>query len=158
VPNRKINNFKDSKRTGAVQGIPAAGLSGCRHVESQPSPQEQAVQKLIRHGVHQAVAAAIVFDQHHPPESVDQAIDNAVIRQAEYRQKGLDRLKPFNRAAYIVGSLNQARREAHVVKPSVLLAKAKALHEQRKAFKPMSDNDFEERRRRCIEGLRRTAS
>jgi biotin operon repressor len=177
VPNRKINNSEDSKRTGAVQGIPAAGLSpSCRPAESPPAvpkprfgdppgvpgaPQErreQAVHRLVGHGVHRTVATAIVFDQHHPPDSVQAAIDNAILRQALHRAKGLDRLKPFNLPGYIVGSLNRARKEAHVVKASTLLEQARARHEQRQAWSPLPADDFEERRRRCIEGLRRAAS
>lgn len=158
VPNRKINNSSDSKRTGAVQKVRPAGLSRCRDAENPDSPQEKAVRRLVRHGVHQAVAAAIAYDQHHPPDSIDQAIDNAIVRQASHRQAGLDRLKPFSVPAYIVGALNQARREAHVVKPSTAFDRAQARHERRKAWTPLPAYDFEERRRRCIEDLRRAAS
>lgn len=159
-PYREAENesSKELKRTGADQEIPSAGLSGSRPVASLPDPQERAVQRLTGHGVHQTVAAAIVYEQHHPPDSIDQAIDNALLRQAQHRQSGSDRLKPFRLAAYIVGSLNQARREAHVVKPSQLFARAKALHRRRQPWAPLPAGDFEERRRRCIAQLRKVAS
>lgn len=164
-PYKKAENesFKELKET-PPRSLPSAGLSGCRLTGNTPrtkpasTPHEQAEERLKRVGVHPKVAAALVHVQHHPPASIEQAIDNALLSQASHRQKGLDRLKPFSVAAYVVGTLNQARREAHLVKPSSILAKAKALHDQRKAWKPMTDSDFEERRRRCIEGLRRAAS
>ena len=159
VPNKeKDNNSEDSKRTRAVQKDPAAGLSGCRPVESPPAAEERAVSRLMAHGVHPDVATSIVYAQHHPPDSVEQAIDNAILRQASHRQNRLDRLKPFSLAAYIVGSLNGARREAHTVRPSSLLKQARARHRQRQDWAPLAPDDFEERRRRCIEGLRRAAS
>ncbi len=158
VPNRKINNSEDSKRTEPRRQISPGGLSpSCRPVESPPSAEERACRRLVAHGVHPTVADAILFRQHHPPDSVEQAIDNAILRQAVHRAKGLHRLKPFSLAAYIVGSLNRARQEAHVVKPSTLLEQARARHEQRQAWTPLPADDFEERRRRCIEGLRRAA-
>lgn len=162
-PHREAENesSKELKRTAAVQVIPSAGLSpSCRPVEGTATPEERAVRRLVEHGVHPVVAGAIAFEQHHPPESIEQAIDNAVLRRAQHRAAGLDGLKPFDLAAYIVGSLNGARREAHTIKPSVLFAQAKARHEQsrRAAWTPLPETEFEQRRRRCIEGLRKAAS
>jgi hypothetical protein len=159
-PSKEENKTsREAKEKAVLQTVSLIGLSGCRPVEAPESPEHRVFQRLLDHGVHRTVAASIVYHQRHGPASIDQAIDNALLRQAEHRQRGLDRLKPFNLAGYIVASLNGARREAGIVKPSRLFIAARARYERAKAirsspFVPLPEAVFEERRRRCLEQLR----
>jgi DNA-binding Lrp family transcriptional regulator len=161
-PLRKQTEPEDLKRTGAVENVSSACLSGCRRIESPGTPEDRAFGRLVEHGVHRTIAESLVYDQHHPAASVEQAIDNALVRQAVHRQKGDDRFRAFKLAAYVVGSLNQARREASLIKPSRLFVQAKARHDRaelhrREAWRPLSESEFEQRRRRCLEQLRAAA-
>lgn len=94
------------------------------------SAADRAYWSLIRERVADKVAASIVFEQRHPPESIQAAIDNAKTREPLARARG----RQFNRPAYIVGSLNAARHEAHNIRLSPLA------REQRLQVQILSDN------------------
>ena len=80
------------------------------------SPRDQAYSELLRLQVHPKVAHSIIFEQRHPPQAVFDAIDNAIFAEPVRHAQG----KAFRIPNYIIGSLNRARREGHVLTASPL--------------------------------------
>jgi len=78
------------------------------------TPADLAYRRLTWSGVHPKVASSIAYDQAHPPEAIEAAIENAAVREKSARDQG----KAFARAGYIIASLNKARSECHTVKRS----------------------------------------
>lgn len=111
VANRgaKDREIKDFKRTTRPTGkIPIKNLSS--------NPQTRAYCALLRQGIHKKTAIRIIYEQCHPPESIQNAIENALHVEPIRHAQG----KRFCIPAYITGSLNHARSEAHEVRLSKL--------------------------------------
>lgn len=102
----KDKYIKESKRTVQRQDFSQRVLS----------PKDRAYWELLRQQIHPKVAHSIVFEQKHPPEAVFDAIDNAIFVEPVRHAQG----KAFRIPNYIVGSLNQARREGHMLTASPL--------------------------------------
>ncbi|MBA7693270.1 hypothetical protein ES703_101848 [subsurface metagenome] len=119
--------------------------------------------ELVNVRIHEKVARPMAFDQHHPFESVVQAINNAQILRAQFWERsvkaGLPRQK-FSVPGYVVNALNGARREGKKVGTTKLFRDtamrsraikiAKAISAKRK---PLSEAEFEARRRKAIRAL-----
>lgn len=69
-------------------------------------------------GIHPKVATALACEQKHPTESIAAAIENARSRRAWLAITDRFRARLFNIAGYVIRTLNQARREGHLVKRS----------------------------------------
>ena len=119
--------------------------------------------RLAGCGVHEKVARKMAFEQLHPFESVDNAINNAQILRAQFWKRALDaglQRPKFSVPGYVVNALNGARREGKIVGTTRLFREAGArtralkLAKDRSANrKPLSDVEFEERRRAMIRSL-----
>ena len=97
---------KETKRTAQRQDFSQGILS----------QRDWAYGELRRQGIHPKVAHSIVFEQRHPPQAVFDAIDNAIFAEPVRHAQG----KAFRIPNYIIGSLNQARREGHMLTASPL--------------------------------------
>ena len=118
------------------------------------SSADEAFNRLRRHGVNRKVAESLVFEQNTPAENVHQAIDNALMLQA-HKQHQLGALfckHTWNLAGYIVGTLNTARREVKIVRPSKLYLKEKA-GQNRRGWMPMDESVFKARQAAQIAAL-----
>lgn len=98
------NTLKELKKTGEVFPV-QSGLS---------ESQKRAFWCLQRYGVAPKVAESIIYRQHHAPETVFAAIENAITLEPIRHARRL----AFNIPAYIVGTLNRARSEGHGVRRS----------------------------------------
>lgn len=100
----KDKDLKEIKRTPPKsQDISKGNLSS--------GTKTRAYCALLRQRVNKKTAQRIIFEHCHPPESVHHAIENALNLEPVRHAQG----KPFSIPAYIVGSLNQARGEAHEI-------------------------------------------
>ncbi len=104
---------------------------------------ELVFERLICCGVDEKVARKMAFEQLHPFESVDNAINNAQILHAQKWKRsddaGLPRQK-FNVAGYVVAALNGARREGKIVGTTRLFREAGAMSQAIKVAKARSKN------------------
>ena len=118
------------------------------------SSADEAYNRLRRHGVNRKVAESLVFEQQTPAESVNRAIDNALVREAheKHRLGQLFCKKTWNLAGYIVGTLNTARREVKIVRPSKLYLREKAGLNKR-GWAPMAETEFQRRRDQQVAAL-----
>jgi len=143
----------------------AGGLSASH---SEPLTQAPLVfSELVGCGVHEKVAQAMAFEQHHPIESATNAINNALIMCAQFWKRsddaGLPRQK-FNVAGYVVNALNGARREGKKVGTTKLFRQTAAMSRAIKmakamqgSWRPPSEAVFERRRRAAKRALGVTA-
>ncbi len=102
----KDKYFEESKRTVQRRDFSQRALSS----------KDRAYRELLRQRIHPKVAHSIIFEQRHPPQAVFDAIDNAIFAEPMRHAQG----KAFRIPNYIIGSLNQARREGHVLTASPL--------------------------------------
>ena len=131
------------KRTIETQKLPFKDLS-------ETFTQDQAYSLLLRFGVHRKVAWPIVYDQKTPPESVRNAVQNALSRKAWLKLTDPFRANHFKTAGYIIASLNKARSETHLVRPSIRNLNIEKL---KTPYKPLSKEDFEKRRQEQLQRL-----
>ncbi|MBA7634864.1 hypothetical protein ES703_42462 [subsurface metagenome] len=119
--------------------------------------------RLVSVGVHEKVARPMAFEQLHPFESVVQVINNAQILRATVWQRSLDagfERPKFSVPGYVVRALNGARSEGKVVGTTRLFREAGAMSRalkvakaRRGKHKPLSEAEFEARRRKAIRAL-----
>jgi len=145
---QKINNHKELKRT-----YPKRENFSLKGLSQEKTGQETAYELLTRHGINKKVAESIVFEQKHTPESIENAVTNAKARQAIHKIADKDELKPFKLAAYIIGTLNTARREAHEVGQAKAVAEIRRRVDAIRNPKILDANAFEARRRAMIAQL-----
>jgi hypothetical protein len=124
---------------------------------------EAAYHELVNVRIHEKVARPLAFDDKHPFESVVQAINNAQILRAQFWERSVKAGQPrqkFSVPGYVVNALNGARREGKIVGTTKLFRDtamrsraikiAKAISAKRK---PLSEAEFEARRRKAIRAL-----
>lgn len=73
--------------------------------------QERGYQLLLKYAVDAKTAKAIVYDQHTPMTSIEEAIKNGLAKQS--KEKGF-----VLQAGYIIASINGARAEGKIIKPT----------------------------------------
>ena len=116
--------------------------------------QHAAFSLLICRGVDEQVAQSLVFEQKHPLASIENVIKNGLAKEHDAKRTGGDyRLEP----GYIVKALNTARKEGKVVgstKSSRELSKQLSAKRNAKKNTPLSQEEFEKRKRRNIASLK----
>ncbi len=141
----KLYNRDNTQTTTEIKNFSQKGLSSRRPDQEQ----ERAYRLLLRYGVDRKVATAIVFEQLTPPESIEEAVKNGLVK--EKYEKGFI-LKP----GYIVEALNTARRESKVIGPT---KKSKALKrvlsekQKNRGSPPISQTEFEKRKKKQLAAI-----
>ncbi len=136
----QINNQIEEK-----ENFSRKGLSVIKKRE-----EENVYSLLLRFGVEQKVARRMAFEQHHPLESVENAIKNGLTK------KITEPAFVFS-AGYIIAALNQAANEAKLVTPSKGQRKfnlQKQLDEITREI-VVTPEIFEHRREQVLHGLNR---
>ncbi len=119
--------------------------------------------RLVNVGVDEKVAWKMAYEQKHPYESVDNAINNAQILRAQKWKPAEEARQPrpkFSVPGYVVNALNGARREGKIVGTTKLFRTAAAMSRAIKIAKarrgrrpPLSDTEFDDRRRAAKRAL-----
>jgi len=127
------------------------------------SQAQSAYSELVGCGVHEKAARPMAFEQNHPPESVVQAINNALILRAQKWKRCLDAGLPrqkFSVPGYVVNALNGARREGKIVGTTRLFREAGAMSRtlkmakaRRGRYKPPSTAEIAARVRKAKRAL-----
>jgi len=120
---------------------------------SKAEAQDRAHYLLIRFGVKPKVAHSIVYEQHIPPRSIEETIQNGLTK--EKYEKGF-----VMQAGYIVATLNGARKEGKVVGPTKKSRVFKKhLDQQSKAKNrpPLTQKEFAEKKEKQIASLQATS-
>lgn len=116
---------------------------------SKAGAQERGFRLLRQFGVGEKVARRLVYEQHTPLKSIEEAIKNGLAKQQSEERFVLQ-------PGYIVAALNGAKREVKLVEPT---KQSKALKrriermKQRKNEPPIGKREFEKRRQQQIEAL-----
>lgn len=114
-------------------------------LSSKQTDQKTGMSLLLSRGVDEKVARSIVFDQHTPLSSIEEAIKNGLAKEAHARKtEGKFRLGP----GYIVKSLNQARFEGKTIGPtkqSKELSRQLKNKREAKSYKPLSQEEYKQR-------------
>jgi len=161
--------YKKMKAKSYLKAVRPKILSGDLSQRGPPDGfgPEAVYLELVNVGIHEKIARALTFDDRNPFESAVQAINNAKILRAVVWKQSLDVGLPrpkFNLAGYVVRALNGARKEGKIVGTTKLFREADELYEELKArearrgrWKPLSEAQFERRRRALIRSLGLTA-
>ena len=134
----KDNTSKELKITKVLPKVSFGGLS------SKADARDEAYRLLLRFGIHTKVADSIVYSQKHPPESIENAIKNALARKAWLKLTDPLRADLFKVPGYVVMALNMARKELHTVGPS---GRSVSIEKLRRPREPLSQSEFEKQRR-----------
>lgn len=131
----------DEKTDKSVKNFSSVPLS------SPISDEQQSRRLLIGFGVSPSVADNLIFNQATPLSSIEQAIKNGLAKAVYTASFVLE-------ASYIVQTLNKARREGKIVKPT------KSFHRMDREFTkpqmkqtPLSPEQFERRRQKMKAAL-----
>jgi len=117
---------------------------------SKADDQDRVHHLLIQWGVKPKVAHSIVYEQHTPPQSIEETIKNGIAR--EKYGKGFV-LKP----GYIVAALNGARKEGKIVGPTKKSRLFKKRMDQQKEDEnrpPLTEKEFAKKKKKQITSLR----
>jgi len=120
------------------------------YLKDNRTPADKAFSLLKCNGVKPSVAQAIVYEQHHPPASIFQAVANG--KAKAHFSNGLWRLRP----GYIVAALNRARSESKAIGTTTLFRKVRFYAERQKnTYTPLSPDEFERRKAMLRDQLKR---
>ena len=107
---------------------------------------------LLSRGVDEQVARSLVYKHHTTLASIEEVVKNGLAKEDEAHRNGGDfRLEP----GYIVKSLNQARREGKIVRPTKLSRNFSAKLKASRKYEPLSKAEFQKRKNRQLAELKK---